>query len=121
MKEFILPCRDLVVQPGITVPVYIDNTISISCIEAAATSTQRLILVPQHCTGYPTSANDLYEYGTIGDVAHVLRMPDGAIHAIVRTTDAVKLTDISVKSPYNSVYRFLTSSPFLTSILLVFF
>ena len=96
MKEFILPCRDLVVQPGITVPVYIDNTISISCIEAAATSTQRLILVPQHCAGYPTNATDIYEYGTIGDVAHVLRMPDGAIHAIVRTTDAVKLKDISV-------------------------
>ncbi|MCR5194483.1 MAG: AAA family ATPase [Alphaproteobacteria bacterium] len=98
MKEFILPCRDLVVQPGITVPVYIDNTISISCIEAAASSTQRLILVPQHCTGYPTCASDLYEYGTIGDVAHVLRMPDGAIHAIVRTTDAVKLSNTSVEN-----------------------
>lgn len=96
MKEYILPCRDLVVHPDMTVPLYIDNPISISCIESAAGLTQRVIIVPQHASAYPTTPDDIYEYGTIGDIVQILRMPDGAIHAIIRTTNVVKLNNITV-------------------------
>ena len=96
MKEYILPFRDLVVHPGLTVPVYIDNPMSVACIEAAMESNRRLVLAAQHSWGYPTAPNDIYDIGTIGEIAQVLRMPDGAIHAIVRTTDAVDLHDITV-------------------------
>ena len=96
MKEYILPFRDLVVHPGLTVPVYIDNPMSVACIEAAMESNRRLVLSAQHSWGYPTTAGDLFDIGTIGDIAQVLRMPDGAIHAIIRTTDAVELHDITV-------------------------
>lgn len=96
MKEYILPFRDLVVHPGLTVPVYIDNPMSVACIEAALESNRRLVLAAQHSWGYPTTAGDLFDIGTIGDIAQVLRMPDGAIHAIIRTTDAVELHDITV-------------------------
>ncbi|MBO4683145.1 MAG: AAA family ATPase [Alphaproteobacteria bacterium] len=96
MKEFILPTRDLVVHPDMTVPIYLDNSVSIACIENAATTTQRVVLVPQHSGAYPTSPNDIYEYGTIGHIAQVLRMPDGTLHTIIKTTSAVKLDNISV-------------------------
>ena len=96
MKEYILPCRDLVVHPDMTVPLYIDNPISTSCIESAAGLTQRVIIVPQHGSAYPTAPGDIYEYGTIGDIVQILRMPDGAIHAIIRTTNVVKLNNITV-------------------------
>ena len=77
MKEYILPCRDLVVHPDMTVPLYIDNPVSISCIKSAAGMTQRVVIVPQHRGSYPTAPDDLYEYGTIGDVVQLLHMPDG--------------------------------------------
>ena len=96
MKEYILPCRDLVVHPEMTVPIYIDNPVSIDAIETAASKRQRVILAPQHSAAYPSSASDIYEYGTIGEIAQILRMPDGAIHAVVRTTCVVQLTDITV-------------------------
>ncbi|MBO4745796.1 MAG: AAA family ATPase [Alphaproteobacteria bacterium] len=96
MKEYILPCRDLVVHPEMTVPIYIDNPVSIDAIETAASKRQRVILAPQHSAAYPSSAGDIYEYGTIGEIAQILRMPDGAIHAVVRTTCVVQLTDITV-------------------------
>ncbi|MBO4480344.1 MAG: AAA family ATPase [Alphaproteobacteria bacterium] len=96
MKEYILPCRDLVVHPEMTVPIYIDNPVSINAIETAANTRQRIILAPQHSNSYPSVADDIYEYGTIGEIAQILRMPDGAIHAIVRTTCVVKMTEISV-------------------------
>ncbi|MBD5389296.1 AAA family ATPase [bacterium] len=96
MKDYILPLRDLVVHPGLTVPVYVDNPVSIACVEAATKLNQRLVLVAQHSWNYPTSPDDLYATGTLGDIAQVLRMPDGTIHAVFRTTDAVNLTDMAV-------------------------
>ncbi|MBP5485985.1 MAG: AAA family ATPase [Alphaproteobacteria bacterium] len=96
MKEYILPCRDLVVHPDMTVPLYLDNSISISCIKSAAGMTQRIVIVPQHGAAYPTTPNDIYEYGTIGDVIQVLHMPDGSVHTIIRTTNVVKLSNITV-------------------------
>ena len=96
MKEFILPTRDLIVHPDMTVPLYLDNPVSIACMETAATRRQRVVLAPQHGAAYPTSPDDLYEYGTIGDIAQVLRMPDGTLHTIVKTTSVVKLDNISV-------------------------
>lgn len=97
MKQYILPFRDLVVHPGLTVPVYIDNLMSVACIEAATNAGQKIVITAQHSWGYPCEPDDIYDIGTIGDIAQVLRMPDGALHAIIRTTDAVKLTDISVE------------------------
>ncbi|MBN1324656.1 MAG: AAA family ATPase [Alphaproteobacteria bacterium] len=97
MKEFILPLRDLVVHPGLTVPIYIDNPMSIACVEAAMTANQKIILTAQHTWNYPTNPSDIFNIGTVGDVAQVLRMPDGAVHSIIRTTSAVKISDISVE------------------------
>ena len=94
MKQYILPFRDFVVHPGLTVPVYIDNKTSIACIESAGKTGQRLVLVAQRSWNYPSSPKDIYTTGTIGDIVQILRMPDGSVHAIIRTTDAVKLDDI---------------------------
>ena len=98
MKEYILPFRDLVVNPGITVPIYIDNPLSVACIEAAANSGKPVVLAAQHTWGYPAAVDDIYNVGTIGDIAQVLRMPDGSLHAIVRTTAAVRISDIVMEN-----------------------
>lgn len=96
MKKYILPLRDLVVHPGLTVPIYIDNPLSIQCVEAAMANNQKIILCAQHSWNYPAAVADIFDVGTIGDIAQVLRMPDGAVHAIVKTTAAVNMHDIVV-------------------------
>ena len=96
MKEYILPVRELVVHPGLAVPVYVDNPLSIACIEAATNNNQRIVLCPQHTWGYPSTPDDIFTTGTIGDIVQALHMPDGAIHAIIRTTDVVELSDITM-------------------------
>ena len=98
MKEYILPVRDLVVHPGLTVPVFVDSPLSIACIEAATKNQKRLVLCAQHSWSYPSSAEQLFSVGTVGDIAQVLHMPDGAIHAIIQTTDVVNLSNISVEN-----------------------
>ena len=96
MTEYILPVRDLVVHPGLTVPVYVDNPTSIACIQSATREHQKLVLCPQHNWTYPTSVDDIFTTGTIGNIAQVLHMPDGSIHAIIQTTDVVNLSDINI-------------------------
>ncbi len=98
MKEYILPFRDLVVHPGMTVPVYVDNQLSVNCIETAIKNGKQLVLAPQHSWNYPASPEDLFDIGTICDIIQVLHMPEGAINVILRTLSAVNLTDISVES-----------------------
>ncbi len=98
MKEYILPLRDLVMHPGLTVPVLIDNPMSVACIEAAAKNRQKIVLTAQHTWGYPTNPEDIYDIGTIGDIAQILRMPDGSVHVMIRTTDAVTLANITVEN-----------------------
>lgn len=96
MTEYILPVRDLVVHPGLTVPVYVDNPTSIACIQSATREHQKLVLCPQHNWTYPNSVDDIFTTGTIGNIAQVLHMPDGSIHAIIQTTDVVNLSDINI-------------------------
>ena len=98
MKEYILPVRDLVVHPGLTVPVYVDNPTSIKCIESATNAHQKLVLCPQHGWSYPSDIDDIFTTGTIGNIAQVLHMPDGSIHAIIHTTDVVNLSDITIEN-----------------------
>ena len=98
MKEYILPVRDLVVHPGLTVPVYVDNPMSVACIEAATKNNQKLVLCPQRVWAYPSNPGDIFNTGTIGEIAQVLHMPDGAIHAIIRTTDVVNLYDLEINN-----------------------
>lgn len=98
MKEYILPVRDLVVHPGLTVPVYVDNPVSIDCIESAVSQNHTLVLCPQHSWTYPSTPDDIFTVGTLGEIAQVLRMPDGAVHAIIKTTSVVNLSDMTVNS-----------------------
>ena len=99
MKYYILPFRDLVVSPGMTVPALIDNPMSVTCIKTAITDeNSKIVLVPQHSWSYPTAVEDIYSVGTIGDVIQILNMPDGAMHIIVKTTNAVSLRDVAINN-----------------------
>lgn len=97
MKEFILPLKDLVIQPGLTVPIYLDNQISVACMDAAVADNRRVILAPQHKWNYPTNPEELFNVGTLAEVIQILRLPDNSIHTIVQTKSAVSISDISVK------------------------
>lgn len=96
MKNYILPLRDLVVHPGLTMPIYLDNASSVECLKTASKFGQKIVLTPQRSWGYPTAADDIYDVGTIGDIVQILNLPDGSVHSIVHTTNAVKIHDIKI-------------------------
>ena len=98
MKEYILPFRDLVVNPGLTVPIRVDNPLSVACIETAVNNSKNIVLTAQHSWSYPSNPEDIYDVGTIGEIAQILRMPDGSLHTIVRTLNAVRISNVSVEN-----------------------
>lgn len=94
MKEFILPIHNLIVHPGLVVPVYVDTKESVACIDAAVNHDKKVILCSQRDWNYPLSAKGLFNVGTLGEITEVLRMPDATIHAIIKTTDIVNIYNI---------------------------
>lgn len=96
MKNYILPLRDLVVHPGLTMPIYLDNAASVDALKTASNFGQKIVLTPQRSWGYPTAPDDIYDVGTIGDIVQILNLPDGSVHSIIRTTNAVKIHDIKI-------------------------
>ncbi|MBQ0013691.1 MAG: AAA family ATPase [Proteobacteria bacterium] len=97
MKEYVLPVHDLIVHPGLTVPVYVDTPESVKTIEAATAQTQRIILAAQKSWGRADKSDDIFDTATLGEIAQVLHMPDGAIHAVIRTTNVVKLVNPAIQ------------------------
>ena len=96
MRNYILPLRDLVIHPGITMPIYLDNMASVDCLKTASRFGQHIVLAPQRSWGYPLGADDIYDTGTLGEVIQILNLPDGSVHFIIKTTDAVKISNIKL-------------------------
>ena len=88
--------RDLVVQPGLTLPLYIDNHTSILAVETATKEQREIILAAQKGYNYPNKPADLYEVGTRADISVVLRLPDGSIQAMFQTKAPVEIVDCAV-------------------------
>ncbi|MCL2338868.1 MAG: AAA family ATPase [Proteobacteria bacterium] len=97
MIQYLLPLRGLVFQPGITVPIYMDNNISIQALEAAKANGQ-IVLVAQRGYNYPTRPDELYDTGTLAEIMQMLHMPDGTMHIMLQTRSAVALDNIRAEN-----------------------
>ena len=96
MKLYLLPLRNLVFQPGVTVPIFMDNQTSINALETARES-GKIALVAQKISSYPTRAEDLCDVGTLASIAQLLRMPDGTVHVMLQTVAPVLLSNITME------------------------
>ena len=101
MKCFLLPTRDMVFMPDVTVPMFLENAHAVQTVNSAAVSDAKdidgdtcVVLVPQKTTSYPTAAKDLFSVGTMAKVKQILRMPDNSIHIMLYTTAPAKLSNI---------------------------
>ncbi len=96
MKSYILPVRDMVVQPGVTVPIFTDNPISAKIMETAAAEGTNIVLVAQRIPNYPTKPEEIFNIGSFASILQVLNLPDGTVHMLTKTTGVVNISDIRV-------------------------
>ncbi len=80
----VLPLRDIVVFPGMVVPLFVGREKSVKALESVVKANNKILLVSQKngSQDIPTK-EDLYRVGTIATVLQLLRLPDGTVKVLV--------------------------------------
>ena len=88
----VIPLRDMVLFPFITVPIMMGRDLTVRTVNAAV---EKKIPVGVFCQTDPgietPSVSDLNTYGVIADVVKVLELPDGTTTAILSARGKVKI------------------------------
>ncbi len=97
----ILPLRNMVLFPGVALPVVVGRPKSMRLIKEAVHKKSLIGVVCQKdmATEEP-GFDDLYETGVIADVVRVLEMPDGTTTVILQGKKRFELNEISESEPY---------------------
>ncbi len=80
----LLPLRDIVVFPGMVVPLFVGREMSVAALEAAMTGDKDIFLLAQLDPGCDDPGeNDLYDMGVVATVLQLLKLPDGTVRVLV--------------------------------------
>ncbi len=100
----VLPLRDIVVFPGMVVPLFVGREKSVKALEAVVKSGNKILLVSQRngSQDNPTQ-EDLYRIGTIANVLQLLRLPDGTVKVLVEGAQRAKVNGFVHNDDYYEV------------------
>ena len=91
----LLPLRDIVVFPGMVVPLFVGREKSVAALEAAMESSKDIFLLAQLDPGCDDPAeDDLYDVGVVAQVLQLLKLPDGTVRVLVEGTSRAKLASM---------------------------
>ncbi len=98
----ILALRNMVLFPGITMPVAIGRSKSLALVKAAQKENSLIGVVCQYdyTTDDPTQS-DLYSVGVVAEILKVLELPDSTTNVILQGKGRFKLNKITQTIPYN--------------------
>ncbi len=105
LKKFpLLPLRDIVVYPGMVVPLFIGRSSSASALEAAMSSGRLIFLAAQRNsqTEEPLP-EDIYSAGTLCQVIQLLRLPNGNVKVLVEGKSRGLIHEFEFNGEYYSV------------------
>ncbi|MEO9463326.1 MAG: endopeptidase La [Marinomonas sp.] len=83
----LLPLRDIVVFPGMVVPLFVGRDKSVAALEAAMEASKDIFLLAQldpSCDD--PEADDLFDVGVVAQVVQLLKLPDGTVRVLVEGT-----------------------------------
>ncbi|MFM6932262.1 MAG: endopeptidase La [Novosphingobium sp.] len=91
----LLPLRDIVVFPGMVVPLFVGREKSVAALEAAMSGNKDIFLVAQLDPGCDDPVDDdLYDLGVIATVLQLLKLPDGTVRVLVEGQQRARLERI---------------------------
>lgn len=97
----VLPLRNMVLFPGVFMPVTIGRKSSLKLVREAEKKNTYIAVVCQKVADVDDPAfEDLHTIGTIGKVVRILEMPDQTTTAIVQGMKRMKLENITSTTPY---------------------
>ena len=89
-----LPLRDIVVFPGMIVPLFVGRDKSIKSLNEVMKTNKRIVLVTQKNAEIDDPVEkDLYSYGCESKILQLLKLPDGTVKVLVEGIDRVKILE----------------------------
>ena len=97
----LLPLRDIVVFPGMIVPLFVGRDKSIKALNEVMNTNKKIILVTQKNAEVddPTE-KDLYSFGCESKVLQLLKLPDGTVKVLIEGLDRVKVIKFNSDKDY---------------------
>ncbi len=97
----LLPLRDIVVFPGMVVPLFVGRDKSVAALEAAMEASKDIFLLAQLDPGCDDPVgDDLYDVGVVAQVLQLLKLPDGTVRVLVEGTARAKLETFREEGDY---------------------
>ncbi|MDR2098834.1 MAG: LON peptidase substrate-binding domain-containing protein, partial [Rickettsiales bacterium] len=99
----LLPLRDIVVFPGMLIPIFIGRGKSIATIEEAMKNGRNIALVTQRDANIADpKRGDLFDVGVTANIVQMIRLQDNTVKLLVEATRKVRLIDLDTSRPYLS-------------------
>ena len=97
----LLPLRDIVVFPGMVVPLFVGRDKSVAALEAAMEASKDIVLLAQLDPGCDDPGrDDLYDIGVVAQVVQLLKLPDGTVRVLVEGSARAKLESLRAEGDY---------------------
>lgn len=81
---FVLALRDVVVFPGMVVPLFVGRPKSMNALNAAMKEDKQIFLVTQkNATEETPTLDNLYQTGVMANILQLLKLPDGTLKVLV--------------------------------------
>ncbi len=91
----LLPLRDIVVFPGMVVPLFVGREKSVAALESAMAGNKDIFLLAQLDPGCDDpDRDDLYDIGVIATVLQLLKLPDGTVRVLVEGQHRAQLENL---------------------------
>tara|TARA_B100000700_G_scaffold308635_1_gene386603 strand:+ start:2438 stop:4837 length:2400 start_codon:yes stop_codon:yes gene_type:complete len=98
-----LPLRDIVVFPGMIVPLFVGRDKSIKSLNEVMKTNKKIILITQKNAEIDNPTDkDLYSFGCEGKVLQLLKLPDGTVKVLVEGIERVKILECKDNKDYLS-------------------
>ena len=91
----LLPLRDIVVFPGMVVPLFVGRDKSVAALEAGMEASKDIFLLAQLDPACDDPVeDDLYDVGVVAQVLQMLKLPDGTVRVLVEGVERAKLAKL---------------------------
>ena len=104
IKTPLLPLRDIVIFPGMVVPLFIGREKSINALKYALSEEKEIFLATQkNAIMDEPRQKDIYSFGTIATVLQLLKMPDGTVKSLIEGKQRAKIKNFITNTDFTMV------------------
>ena len=97
----VLPLRDIVVFPGMIVPLFVGREKSVKALEEVMKDDKQILLIAQkNASQDDPGSEDIYSIGTLGTVLQLLKLPDDTVKVLVEGGKRVRITGYTDKPEF---------------------